>query len=156
MGYRISRSLEASVIDYLTTQLNDDGWKGIRVEKVFAEVYKGTLPCILIGVDNVSPEKLEIGSKINLKYYQISIRIFATSDGLREDLSDWLLELLEDDINYYTYGITSGEVSEKTLSGKIIITEISRNEKELTNTENLSVEDRYRNITVFKSYIAFN
>ena len=154
MAYRISRNCEASLIDYLTQKLIDDGWSGIRVEKSFAQVYGGTLPCICVNVLEIRPEKLEIGSKTNLKYFIINIRIFAKSDGQRLDLADWMLDLLEDDINYYIYTITNGEVFSKILTGRIVITRWLDDTKELTNTEVLEHEDRYRHLLSFEAIIA--
>jgi len=154
MSYRISRNLEASLIDWLTEELEDAGWTGIRIEKAFAEIYRGTLPAICINVIDISPEKLEIGSKTNLKYFTVNIRIFALNDGQRLDLSDWLLDLLEDDINYYSYVITNGQVASKDLTGKIVIRTITRMEKELTNTEGLAKEDKYRHLIEFICFVA--
>lgn len=158
MAYRISRNIEASVIDKITADLVTDGWStfNIRVEKAFSEVYQGTLPCILVQVNSLDPTKLEIGSKTWLKYFEVSIRIFATGDGLRLDLADWMTDKLEDDINYYVYTIVSGVVSTKVLSGKIVVLPdgILRNEKELINTDNLVNEDKYRHIITFRCYIA--
>jgi len=152
--YRISRNIEASLIDWLTEELDDAGWVGIRVEKSFAEVYKGTLPCICINSLEIRPQKLEIGSKTNLKYFTVNIRIFATSDGNRLDLSDFILDLLEDDINYYTYTITNGEVASKILTGRIAVIRWIDNRKELTNTENLEKEDRYRHLLSIECIVA--
>ena len=153
-NYRISRNCEASLIDWLTEELSDAGWTGIRVEKSFAQVYKGTLPCILIEQDPEDDTKLEIGSKTWLKNFSINIRIFATSDGQRLDLKDFITDLLEDDIDFYEYVITNGEVAQKTLTGRIVILKITRNEKELKNTENLEAVDRYRHLLSFECYIA--
>jgi len=152
--YRISRNIEASLIDWLTEELNDAGWTDIRITKVFAEVYKGTLPCILIEQDPEDETRLEIGSKVWLKNFFINIRIFATSDGQRLDLKDFITDLLEDDINFYEYVITNGEVFQKTLTGRIVVLKIIRNEKELKNTQVLEKEDRYRNIISIQCYIA--
>lgn len=154
MSYRINRNIEASIIDQIIELLEDDGWTGIRVEKSFSEVYKGALPCICVNAIEIRPVKKEIGSKLHIKYFTINIRIFGTSDGNRLDLSDWLFDKLENDLNYYTYNITNGEVSEKNISGRIIITKWFENKKELTNTENLSKEDRYRHLLSFECYIA--
>jgi hypothetical protein len=154
MAYRISRNIEASLIDRITADLATDGWSGIRIEKSFAEVYKGTLPCICINALEIRPEKLEIGSKTNLKYFTVNIRIFATSDGQRLDLSDWLLDKLEDDTDYYSYTITGGVVFAKILAGRIVITKFFDNRKELTNTENLEKEDRYRHLLSFETIVA--
>ena len=152
--YRISRNIEASLIDRITTDLTTGGWTGIRIEKSFAQVYKGELPCICINALEIRPQKLEIGSKTNLKYFTVNIRIFATNDGQRLDLSDWLLDKLEDDTNYYTYTITGGVVSAKVLTGRIVITKWFDNSKELVNTENLEKEDRYRHILTFECIVA--
>jgi hypothetical protein len=154
MAYRISRNIEASLIDRITTDLVTDAWVGIRVEKSFAEVYNGTLPCIVVNALEIRPEHLEVGSKTYLKYFTISIRIFATSDGQRLDLSDWLLDKLEEDTNYYSYTIVNGIVSVKTLTGRIVITRIFDNRKELTNTEGLEKEDRYRHLLSMECIVA--
>lgn len=152
--YRISRNIEASLIDGITANLTTDGWTGIRTEKSFAEVYKGTLPCICINVSELRPQKLEIGSKTNLKYFTVNIKIFATSDGQRLDLADWLFDELEDDFTYYTYTITNGVVSAKVSAGKIVVTKWFDNRKELTNTENLIKADRYRQLLSFECLIS--
>jgi hypothetical protein len=156
MAYRISRNTEASLIDRITTDLTASGWTGIRVEKSFVEVYKGALPCILINTLEIRPQKLEIGAKTNLKYFTVNIRIFAVNDGQRLDLSDWLLDKLEDDTDYYSYTITGGVVSAKILTGRIVLTKWIDNRKELTNTENLEKEDRYRHLLSFECLVAQN
>jgi len=152
--YRESRNCEASLVDKITELLSTDGWTGIRVEKVFAQVYQGGLPCILIQQDPEDLTKLEIGSKTNIHYFYVNIRIFATSDGQRLDLKDWLSDKLEDDVDYYNYTITNGVVSGKVLAGRIAILNFLRNEKELTNTETLALEDKFRHIISFRCKIA--
>ena len=154
MAYRQIRNCEASIIDWLTAALTTGGWTGIRVEKVVAEVYAGTLPAICVGLVETRPQRLEIGSKTNLKYYTINIRIFGTSDGIRCDLADFITDLLEDDITYYTYTITNGVVSAKVSAGKIVVTKWFDNRKELTNTENLIKADRYRQLLSFECLIS--
>ena len=154
--YRVSRNLEASIIDYLTSELTTDGWVGIRTVKAFTEVYEGTLPCICVNVLEIRPQKLEIGSKTNIKYFTVNIRIFAKADGMRLDLSDWVFEKIEDDIDYYEYAITDGAVSDKELSGKIVITRYFENKKELTNTENLELVDKFRHLISLECYVAMD
>jgi len=152
--YRISRNIEASLIDRITADLVTDSWNGIYVEKTSAEIYGGHSPAILVNAQEIRPEKLEIGSKTNLKYFIIYIRIFASNDGQRLDLSDWLLDKLEDDTNYYTYTITNGNVSAKVLTGRIVITKWFDNRKELVNTEILELVDRYRHLLSFEAIVA--
>jgi hypothetical protein len=154
MPYRISRNIEASLIECITAWLLADAWAGIYVEKTSAEIYGGHFPAFLINVQEVRPEKLEIGSKTNLKYFIIYIRLFAENDGQRLDLSDWLLDKFEDDVNYYIYTTVNGIVSSKVLNGRIVIVKILDNKKELTNTEGLSKEDRYRHLLSFEAIIA--
>lgn len=153
-AYRISRNIEASLVDKITADLATDAWSGIRVIKVFSEAYQGTLPCIVVSLDDVSPEKIEIGNKLHRQVFTVNIRIFALSDGQRNDLKDWLFSKLEDDITYYQYIITSGVVSSKVASGKLVILNWNNNRKELSNTTDLIAADRYRQILSFNCYVA--
>jgi hypothetical protein len=154
MSYRISRNVEASIIDYITAELTTDGWIGVRVEKAFAEVYRSNLPCLCINVSTRPDKRREIGTNSLSKFVNIEIRIFATSDGQRLDLADWLLEKVMPGIAYYSYTITDGMVSEKTLTGRINILEIVANRKELVNLEGLSKEDRYRHLLSLRCRVA--
>jgi hypothetical protein len=152
--YRISRNIEASLIDFITAALATDGWTGISVLKGFPQEYKGKAPFIGVEALEIRPQKLEIGSKTNIKNFTVKIRIFATNDGQRLDLSDWLFDELEDDVNYYNYTITSGAVSAKTLAGRIVVTRFFENRKELVNTDQLEKEDRYRHLLSFECIVA--
>ena len=154
MAYRMSRNIEASLIEFISAALTTDGWNGIPVLKGFPQEYEGKTPFIGVESLELNPVKLEIGSKTHIKYYTIKIRIFGTNDGQRLDLSDWLFEKLENDVNYYSYTITNGAVSARVASGKLVIDKWLNNEKELVNTENLIEEDRYRHLLSFSCYIA--
>jgi len=152
--YRLSRNVEASLIDYITTQLTTDGWVGIRTEKSFAEVYKGTLPCICVNVLSRPDIRREIGSDALSKFVNIEIRIFTKSDGMRLDLADWMVEHLMTGINYYEYTIVSGVVDTKVLKGRLNFLEIVTNRKELRVTDNVAKEDRYRQLISFRCRVA--
>ena len=152
--YRNYRNLEATLIDKITADLLSDGWTGIRVEKAFAEIYKGTLPAICVSMEESDVLSREIGSKSYLENILVSIRIFATSDGQRLDLASWMLSKIMAGFNYYEYVITSGVVSSKTLAGGITILETTANRKELKNTENLDAIDRYRHVLTFKMRVS--
>lgn len=152
--YRLSRNCEASIIDYITDQLEEDNWKDIRVVKSFAEVYKGTLPCINVNVSDRPDIRRELGSDILSKFINIEVRIFATSDGNRLDLSDWMIEKIMAGVEYYGYTITNGEVAEKELQGRINFISITQNRKELRATDNLVKEDRYRQLISFNCRVA--
>jgi len=154
MAYRLSRNCEASVIDKITADLVTDGWTGIRVEKSFSEAYKGELPCIVINVSDRPEKRLQVGSDVLSNFVDIEIRIFATSDGNRLDLSDYLLSKIMSGIPYYSYTITNGIVSSKVPKGRISILEIVANRKELRVTDNLVKEDRYRSLLSLKCRVA--
>lgn len=148
--YRISRNLEASLVDFITEQLIEDGWQGVRVEKTFANVYNGNFPCVLVNVVNVLSIRKEIGNYETIKKFLVSFRIFTEEDGQRLDLSDWLLEQLEPGVNYYSYTTRlSGKkkvVDSKTLAGRIDIRRFVENKKELENIQNLAKEDKHRHL----------
>jgi len=155
--YRNYRNIEASLIDYITYELAHASppWI-IRVEKSFAEVYKGTLPCICISEEDSDVKRREIGSNSYWEDILVSIRIFATSDGQRLDLAAWMLSKIMPGTNYYEYTITNGVVSSKTLKGTINVLSITANRKELRATDNLDVMDRYRHILSFKVRVALS
>ena len=152
--YRLSRNCEASIVDYITAQLIVDGWNGVRVEKSFAEVYKGKLPCININVSDRPDIRRELGSDTLSKYINIDIRIFATSDGMRLDLADWMIEKIIAGVSYYVYTIVNGAVSTKVLKGRINFLKITENRKELRVTDNVVEQDRYRQLISFNCRVA--
>ena len=154
MAYRLNRNLEASLIDFLREELLSDGWSGISVEKSVKQANIKP-PLILVQSTDTDTQKREIGSGVYIKYPTVTIRIFAKNDGQRLDLADWLLEKLEETINYYTYVVTNGVISSKDLAGQIVVRRIVRNEKELSNTDPsvLEEEDRYRHNLTFSCFI---
>ena len=154
MAYRLSRNIEASIVDYLTIELATDGWTGIRVEKVFANVYKGKLPCICVNIFTRPDTRRELGTNALNKFVNIEIRIFATTDGQRLDLADWLLEKIMPGIPYNEYNITNGAVSSKVLKGRINILEIIQNRKELANLEGLELADKFRHLLSLRCKVA--
>lgn len=154
MAYRNYRNLEATLIDKITADLLSDGWTDIRVEKAFAEVYKKAPPAICVSMEESDVLSREIGSKSYLENILVSIRIFATSDGQRLDLASWMLSKIMPGLDYYTYTITSGVVSSKTLAGRILILDTTVNRKELKNTDNLDIIDRYRHILTFRMRVS--
>jgi hypothetical protein len=147
--------LESSIIDKITSDLIADGWI-VRVEKSFAEVYKGKLPCICISEEDSDVKRREIGSNSYLEDILVSIRIFAENDGQRLDLAAWMLSKIMPGTNYYEYVISNGVVSSKVLKGTISVLEVTANRKELKNTDNLDVMDRYRHILSFKVRVALS
>ena len=84
MAYRLSRNLEASLIDYFRSALTTDGWTGIACEKSLKQS-EIKLPAIVIYCSNTDAELIEIGSGDYIKYHTITIRVFGKDEGSRED-----------------------------------------------------------------------
>jgi hypothetical protein len=154
--YRLSRNSEASLLDFISTELEKDGWVGINVLKGFPQEYKGKTPFIGIEALNRPIARKELGTDKIYDDVIITIRIFATSDGMRLDLSDWLISKLILGMDYYNYTIVNGVINSKVLSGRINTLKITDNRKELTNTENLETEDRYRQLIICQCRIALS
>ena len=151
--YRIKRAIEASLVDKITAWLSADSWTGIAVVKSRTEAYE-QIPAICVELGDHDPVRKEIGSKTYIKYFKLSIRLFCKNDGQRLDLSSWLFDKLEDNVDYYNYTITNGIVSAKVLAGKIIIKRWLDDKQELTNTENLDSKDKFRHILRCEVYVA--
>ncbi len=148
--YRISRNIEASIIQFLQTKLAEDGWTNINVEKTFKRVYSTevTVPVICIRVGNTEHEFVEIGTNSTLRNPLILIDIFASSDGQRLDLKDYIVSILKHGCIYYEYIIDSnGEIESKTQNGKIKVIGISDTIVDLNiDKDTLDPKDRYRHL----------
>jgi hypothetical protein len=157
--YRQQRNIEQSMIDKIKDKLEDSGWKGISVVKTFPRkspqcYIHSDLPFILVNVISQESPRLEVGSKKYINTYTVYIRLFGANDGQREDLTDWLVEFLECDIEYFEYTYEKGVFISKDPQGRISINRISRNEREYVNTENVEEEDRYRQLIAIQCYLA--
>ncbi len=144
--YRATRNIEASIIDYLTTNLNAD-WTGISVENTFAEVSGDNLPVVLVRTSDIDHESHELGSSSTKRFPLMLIDVYAEDDGLKLDLLDYLVEKLKAGLLYYTYVITNG-VASKTLAGRIRVelpirvTHVDLN----VDKSDLSVVDRFHSL----------
>jgi len=150
MAYRISRNLEASIIQYLQTKLEEDGWNGVNVEKTFKRVYSTevTVPIICVRLGNTDHEFVEIGTNSTMRNPLILVDIFASSDGQRLDLKDYLISILKHGCIYYEYVINgNGEIESKIANGKIKILGIDDTIVDLNiDKDALDPKDRYRHL----------
>lgn len=153
MAYRISRNIEASIIDYLSGQLTLAGWTNITIEKTFARIYDIPVDAfentgaICVRVSNTTHEKAEIGADSTVRTPSILIDIFANNDGQRLDLKDFLVSILKSGMPYYEYVITSGAVSSKIQNGRIRILTLDDDIVNLgIDKSALAIYDRYRHL----------
>lgn len=145
--YRISRNLEASLIDYLKDELITAQWSNINVEKTFAKVYDLSLPTVCVRCGVASHDKVEIGGNATVRTAQILVDIFSTSDGQRLDLKDFLIEKIKIGLPYYEYIIVNGQVQSKTQNGRIRVITIDDTPIDFdVDKEKLDTHDRYRHL----------
>jgi len=151
--YRISRNIEASLIQYIIDQLVTDKWLNINVEKTFARIYKDARgsdtkkPYICIRVSDTTHEAVEIGSNSTYRIPLVFIDIFGVDDGNRLDLKDYLVSILKNGFNYYEYNISNGAVQSKVKNGKIRVLSIADTPVDFNiNKNELDMVDRYRHL----------
>lgn len=157
--YRTSRNLEASIIDFIETKLTEGSWSGVSVTKVYERAYTITLPVIVVRVEDTLHEKVEVGNNNTWRRPTVTIDIFATDDGNRLDLKDFLIDELKHGMTFYNYTtVKSGRntsVNTKTANGRITVLEIEdtlvNNE---TNKSELAVADRYRHLLTLQCMLS--
>jgi len=144
--YRISRDIEASIIDYIRNQLVGN-WSNVACEKTFSRIYNGDLPAICVRCGTTVHDRAEIGESSTIRTANILIDIFATDDGQRLDLKDFLIRKLKMGMPYYEYTISGGAVTDKTQNGRIRIMDISDEPIDFdVPKDDLEVYDRYRHL----------
>ncbi|HED06342.1 MAG TPA: hypothetical protein ENI61_06635 [Ignavibacteria bacterium] len=145
--YRMSRNIEASIIQFIEDVLVADGWNNIRVEKSFVRVYDGTPPAICIRVSDTDHDSTGIGENTTTRKPLILVDIFATSDGQRLDLKDFLVSVLKNGMPYYEYITSGANVSSKIENGRLRVLTLDDTEVNLgTDKASLAVIDRYRHL----------
>ena len=144
--YRISRNIEASSIDYLKSNLQTD-WNIDRVEKTFSRIYKIELPSVCIRVGETIHSKAQIGDDSTVRDVHVLIDIFATSDGQRLDMKDYIIKKVKNGFDYYDYEIENGQVKNKTKNGRIRVLTINETLVNFGIDKNdLDVHDRFRHL----------
>jgi len=119
-SFREKRCMEFSLVDYITTNVSAD-WSGVSVVKSFSQAYKEDLPVICIRSSSTLHSQKEVGSTNLYNDVTIIIDVFATSDGLRLDLADYLVDKIKVGCVYYDYSkdSTDPEALDKDADGRI-------------------------------------
>lgn len=147
MPYRQSRNIEASLIDYIKAELEEANWTNINVEKTFAKVYSISLPTVCIRVGDTAHPKIEVGSEATTRTVQVFIDIFASDDGMRLDIKDFIVEKIKGGCIYYDYVISGGNVQSKTANGRIRVMDIDDSGVNFEmDKDKLDPHDRYRSL----------
>ena len=146
MAYRAFRNIEASIIDKLKANLAVD-WSDVNIEKTFARIYNLSLPSICVRCGTTSHDKAELGSSATIRKTQVLIDVFATSDGLKLDLLDYLVDKIKAGFPYYEYAIANGAVQTKTLNGRIRVLDIDVTHVNFDqDRDKLDLHDKYRGL----------
>ena len=158
-SYRPSRDIEASTIDFLTAALGVS-WSAVSVVKTFQRAYDAELPCICVRLGRTSYSRVEIGGNSYSRTPLLLLDIFASSDGQRLDLKDWVIATLKDGLPYYEYTTTkSGRtttVTDKTQNGRIAISEIGDNPINADiGRDKLDTHDKFRHLITCTLKLSF-
>lgn len=144
--YRVSRNIEASVIDFLKTNFDAD-WTGVTLLKTFSRAYDTELPVVCVRCGTTEHEKAEIGGNATIRTPLILIDIFAKSDGQRLDMKDYVVEKIKHGLVYYDYIIESGVVKMKTANGRLRVIGLDDTPVDFDiEKDKLSPQDRYRHL----------
>jgi len=137
--------VELSIIYYLETEIAAS-WSGITVTKNFTQSYEKTLPVVCASLINTVPERKEVGSDDLIKNYGMTIDIFATSDGQRIDLADFIVDKLKDGCVFYIHSHATGDASTlaRTASGRIRVLDFSGDRKIENSGDSTATHDKYR------------
>ena len=143
-----TRNVELSTLFFLETQL-DASWTGIEVVKSFLSAYDKVLPVVAIRLTDVITDRLELGSTTLDNIYTFVIDIFATSDGQRLDLGDFIMEELKTGWIYYTHSKVSGATTlDKVDAGRVTVSEFVNNSR-IDFGDEVSNPDRFRQTITF-------
>ena len=124
MTWRQIRNLENSLKDFLDTQIASDSLVGENGNTVTVRIGRKadddfTMPCITVYQESKDlTKRLYIGSNKRDEKDLIIIEIYATNDGERKDLANWVCTTINDGWQYFLYSVnpSNPESPSKTTS----------------------------------------
>ena len=148
-NFSVTRNIELSTLFYLETELAIS-WSGVTLVKSFNKAYAKTvsLPIVSVMLGDITTDPKEVGTTEIVNTYAVELDIFATSDGMRLDLVDTILNLLKTGWTYYTYSNGAGEAPDKVQAGRVYITEFLDNSKAIISEFSQEAKDRYRHTII--------
>jgi hypothetical protein len=151
--YRVSRNIEASIIQYIEQELASGGWTNIAVEKTFSRIYDIPIDtfqkqgAVCVRLEDTDHQQAEIGETSTRRFPFALIDIFAASDGQRLDLKDFLIEVLKKGLPFFEYEVNGSTIVNKTQNGRIRVSNIDDTLVNLgIDRSLLTVHDRYRHL----------
>ena len=154
--YRQSRNVELSTLKFIKDNTDLD-WTGVTIVKSWTQLDKAENPIICALLNDTDYTRNELGDTAFRSNYIFTIDIFATSDGQRIDLSDYLLDILNPGWAYYEISQVSG--ANRTLvyteAGHCRIDSIFDNTKVDLGAMG-SVKDKYRQNIILSVTVGCN
>lgn len=148
--FRVSRCIELSVLAYLETELAKS-WSSVKLVKAFQQAYKNTLPVVCVRLLNTSSRRKEVGSYSLMKFHTVIVDIFATSDGQRLDLADFITDTIASGIPYSTFSNSSGNPAELEIvpsGGNMVVNRFTINRR-VELGDDVEVADKFRHVISF-------
>jgi hypothetical protein len=146
--FQPTRNIEASLVDYLQTEI-DKSWSNISVIVGFEEAYSEAMPIVAVFAQNTNYDPIEIGNTTLQRNVLINVNIFATGEGQRLDLKDYIVKELYSGCPYYKYTISNGSIESKTEYGNMTFLNISDRPINADNLASQDAHDRHRHEITF-------
>jgi hypothetical protein len=151
--YRPSRNLEFSLIRFLTDYFANDNWNNVTIEKTFNRAYTHAMKLdngsavICIRCSSTNRKRFEIGNDNLLRSQLILVDIFATSDGQRMDLVDFIIDTIKVGFPYLEVQTDKAQVVSEIETGRVTINSIDDSPINFnTDKSNLDLADRFRHL----------
>lgn len=147
------KNLENSLKDFLYSEITTGNIDcDIRVGR--KEDNSWSIPCITLYVESKVAPRLEIGSNKRAKVHLMILDIYATNDGERLDLANWLEDTINDGFRYYSYtpNISNPESPTKVAGGLVEVDFVTNSRVSLG--QNIDETDKYRHRITINVWVA--
>ena len=159
LAWGLYRNLENSLYEFLTDKVTDDSVTDINDVLIPIRVGRKrdndwTLPCITVYMDNETAERAEIGSNNRLEKYLIIIDIYATNEGERMDLANWLKDTINDGFRYFSIIPSKSDPQNPIkVSGGLVEVNFLTNAR-VALGQNVDLEDSHRHRISINTWIS--
>ena len=151
--YRPSRNLELSLIRFLTEYFANENWTNVSIEKTFNRAYSQAMKMdtgaavVCVRCSSTNRKRFELGNDNLLRSQLILIDVFATSDGQRMDLVDFIIDTIKCGFPYLEVQTEKAQVMSEIENGRVTINSIDDAPVNFnTDKSSLDLQDRFRHI----------
>ena len=151
--YRPSREIEYSLIQFLTEYFKNENWTNVTIEKTFNRAYSQAMKMdtgaavICVRCSSTNRKRFELGNDNLLRSQLVLIDVFATSDGQRMDLVDFIIDTIKGGFPYLEVQTEKAQVTSEIETGRVTINSIDDVPVNFnTDKSNLDLSDRFRHL----------